>query len=147
MAVVTHGQTGSPTYRRWIAMKSRCFDKKHPHFDHYSKLGVEPEWASSFEAFRGDVGECPSRWHSLDRIDGARGYFRGNVRWATPREQGRNRVDNLKVVVGGEEWLVVELAEEFGLKYTTIKERIRRGWEGHDLVAPVGAFTRWSPRT
>ncbi|HEY4451018.1 MAG TPA: hypothetical protein VGN13_05440 [Solirubrobacteraceae bacterium] len=44
-----------------------------------------------FALFAVDVGEKPSPEHTLDRIDNDGGYEPGNVRWATPAEQQRNR--------------------------------------------------------
>jgi len=133
-----HGHSRTRTYRRWITMKSRCMDPKHPAFERYSLLGIHGPWVESFQEFLDHLGECPSDDHTLDRIDTSAGYFPGNVRWATSREQGRNRKDSLKVAIGGRDRLVVELAEEYGLNYTTIRERARSGWTGYDLVAPAG---------
>jgi hypothetical protein len=48
-------------------------------------------WRDSFQAFADDMGKRSSRAHSLDRIDGTRGYEPDNCRWATRKEQQRNR--------------------------------------------------------
>lgn len=93
----THGQaTGGHrrVYRIWNAMKQRCHNKKQPHFPRYGGKGIAvcDEWRKSFAAFYEHMGDPPTLEHSIDRIDGTKGYEPGNCRWATPLEQRHNRV-------------------------------------------------------
>ena len=53
-------------------------------------MTVCEEWQRDFSRFLADVGERPAGM-TLDRIDGRLGYAPGNIRWATPLEQARNR--------------------------------------------------------
>lgn len=87
-----HGMRGSPEYRSWQAMKSRCLDTGCKDYPRWGGRGVTiaPEWVASFEAFFAHVGTRPDG-RTLDRIDGTKGYEPGNVRWATPTDQARNR--------------------------------------------------------
>lgn len=108
-------------------MKKRCTYEKHPHFDRYRKLGLCHEWSVSFEAFLACVGRAPTPDHSLERINTAKGYFPGNVGWATPKEQSNNRSDNLMVEIGGETLGAADVCRRYGIKRSTLNERIKRG--------------------
>jgi hypothetical protein len=87
---VKHGAHGTRTYRAWADMKGRCSPTNH-HADRYHARGIRvcERWATSFEAFRADMGECPDGME-LDRIDNDRGYEPGNCRWTTRRQQMLN---------------------------------------------------------
>ena len=91
-----HGHTVneaySPTYQSWQSMIARG---RYPHRDvarKYARRGITvcERWQKSFEAFLADMGERPDGT-TLDRMDNAKGYEPGNCRWATPKEQARNR--------------------------------------------------------
>jgi hypothetical protein len=79
-------------YKCWQAMKRRCDDPRQWNYDSYGGRGIDydPRW-KSFSVFRQDMGPRPSPKHSLDRIDNDKGYWPGNVRWATPLQQALNR--------------------------------------------------------
>lgn len=86
-----HGGKGSPEYRNWQAMKTRCNDVSDPL---YGGRGIQvcERWRNSFAAFLSDMGRRPSSSHSIDRFPNTSGnYEPGNCRWATPTEQAKNR--------------------------------------------------------
>ena len=89
-AALKHGQSRTPLYRLWAAIKHRL-----THDRHYEGVMMDPAWTADFVAFHAfitqELGPKPTPEHSLDRVDGSRGYEPGNVRWATPTEQSRNR--------------------------------------------------------
>jgi hypothetical protein len=90
-----HARTGlrSQEYVIWMSMIQRCYDPNAINYSYYGGRGVrvhEP-WRTSFELFLADVGHRPSVGHSLDRVDGTKGYVPGNVRWATVQQQTDNR--------------------------------------------------------
>lgn len=93
----THGQAvaGHQTseYRCWAHIKDRCLTKRNESYPNYGGRGIDmdPRWIGSFEAFFADVGPKPSPDLSIDRIDNERGYWPGNVRWATKAQQQQNR--------------------------------------------------------
>lgn len=101
----SHGQSGdgmsgqSPTYRTWIAMKTRCTNHNHISYERYGGLGIRvcDRWLRSFQNFLDDMGERPDDM-SLDRLDSYENYEPGNCRWATASEQmmGRRKRDELE---------------------------------------------------
>ena len=80
-------------YHAWWDAKQRCHDKNHPGYPSYGAKGIRMDeaWQNSFELFLDVVGPRPSKLHSLDRIDAHGNYEPGNIRWATVKEQARNK--------------------------------------------------------
>lgn len=93
MAAYKHGQWKTRIYSLWVGMLSRC---KYPNVMHYREYGgrgitVCERW-KTFANFYDDMGDPPSARHSLDRYPNRHGnYEPGNVRWATMKEQNRNK--------------------------------------------------------
>lgn len=87
----THGMRNTREYSTWQSMKARCLCPDNKDYPRWGGRGVGlcQEWAESFEAFYEHIGPRPNGT-SIDRIDNNKGYFPGNVRWATKKQQARN---------------------------------------------------------
>lgn len=119
----------TPTYLAWESMIRRCEMPSQESYPLYGGRGIKvcTRW-HDFAAFLADVGEKPAGM-SLDRIDGSRGYEPGNCRWATMKQQQRNRRGNRFLEHCGERLTVAEWAERVGVPSATIRSRIDRyGW-------------------
>lgn len=121
-----HGGEGTRLYTIWSRMKERCMNPRHVHYTSYGGRGITicQEWVSDFAAFREWAHAAGySDELSLDRIDNAKGYDPANCRWATAKEQGRNRRNN-RVMEGKclSEWIEVAVVSE-----RTVRNRLKKG--------------------
>ena len=120
-----HGLKDTPTYRVWTGMHGRCFNKQNHAYKDYGGRGITvcEHWKHSFLNFLADMGEKP-KGKSIDRIDNNGNYSPENCRWATPKEQSKNRRTNRVVEYNGNKILLIDLAERSGLGYSTLWNRI-----------------------
>lgn len=136
----THGMSGTPTHRIWKGMVSRC---ANPKIKNYGARGITvcKRWRV-FVNFFADMGPRPCG-KSLDRIDNNKGYYAGNCRWATPKEQARNTRINVLIEYDGKKMCLDDWALESGIQAGTIRNRIHSGWTVKDaLTAPAGSRPR-----
>jgi len=77
-----------------------------------------------FINFLKDMGPRPSKQYSLDRIDNNKGYCKENCRWATIKEQTRNRKNNVNITFNNETKCISDWANIYNLKRNTISDRI-----------------------
>jgi hypothetical protein len=91
--IIKHGASGTPEYAAWSNARRRIVDPEHPAYKNYGGRGLTmaPEFLESFEAFFAEVGPRPGPEFSIDRIDNDKGYWPGNLRWATAKQQAQNR--------------------------------------------------------
>lgn len=89
-----HGWSMTPTYHTWSSMLSRCQDPRNASYERYGARGITvcERWRD-FPNFLADMGERPSRDHSIDRRDPDGDYHPDNCRWLTRAEQNARRRD------------------------------------------------------
>lgn len=85
----------TPEYRAWQQAKERCLNPKQPRWADYGGRGITMcetfLGPSGFERFLAELGPRPGPNYSLDRINVDGNYEPGNVRWADPSQQAKNR--------------------------------------------------------
>ena len=134
----THGLSKSKEEIVYRNMINRCHDPTAPNWDDYGGRGIAvcPKWKSDLSSFVSHVGRIPSPGLTIERIDNNRGYEPGNVKWASRKDQARNRRNSLWVTYHGKRRLLAELCEERLFKYGTVWSRYRRGWPENMWFSP-----------
>ena len=104
-----HGDRHTRLYTIWVDMRRRCSCSSEPSYKNYGGRGITvcKEWQESFLAFK---------------------------EWATLKQQGNNRRNNVCVTVNGEIHTLSEWSEITGISYHTITKRCYRGWSDVDAV-------------
>ena len=129
----------SPEYKSWRAILHRCLNPLSRAFHNYGGRGIKicKRWMI-FKNFLLDVGYRPDHKYSIERIDNDKGYYLGNVKWATIKEQNKNRRTNRWITFNGRTQIIEEWEREMGFKRHIILERLERGWEvNRAITTPV----------
>ena len=123
-----HGERKNPAYWSYVSMLKRCYNTKHNAYKNYGGRGIAvcKRWRNSISAFISDMGPRPSPKHTIDRINNAKGYSPSNCRWATMKQQQRNRRNNRMLTYKGKTRCLSEWAELYGLSRHTLAGRINR---------------------
>ena len=117
-----HGLSKHPLNKIWRSMRRRCNNQSSSSYQRYGGRGISvcDEW-NNFETFyRWAISNGWADGLSIDRIDNDRGYSPDNCRFASRKEQSRNRRTNVSITVNGITKLQIEWAELLGLSYNTI---------------------------
>ena len=95
-------------------------------------------WRESFMAFLEDMGERPCE-ATLERIDNSKGYSPDNCRWASRKEQARNRRNNRMLTYRGKTQCLAGWADDIGVSYNVLNVRINNHKWGVEraLTQPV----------
>lgn len=111
-------------FRSYTGMKDRSKQRGWP---------VHP-WLSTFEKFMQCLGPKGHPDDSLDRIDNAKPYAPGNIRWASKRTQANNRSSTVLLKCNGHERPLTEWAAITGVSPDTIRRRLQRGWPAENAI-------------
>ena len=88
----SHGLSKTRTWKAWRNMRSRVRRPTDKSYERYKNYLIDVRW-EKFLNFHADMGECPEGM-TLDRKDNTQGYSKENCRWATWKQQARNRKGN-----------------------------------------------------
>jgi hypothetical protein len=136
----THRMTRTPEYNSWVKMRDRCENHRSAKFSDYGARGIVvcPIWDGSFEAFYSDMGPKPKPSWSLDRIDVDGPYAPENCRWASPKQQSRNKRNHRLVKYNGQDMPLSEACERSGTNYRSALWRLNTGklWQPSPRPSP-----------
>lgn len=157
--VTTHGHTKgtcrgvhpSKEYSSWLNMIARCENDNVPDWKYYGERGIRIcAGLRKFDDFIEHMGRKPTPKHSIDRVNNSGHYSCGgceecvsngwkpNCRWATRKEQDRNKSSNRLLTHSGETYCLTEWAERVGMKPSTLSNRIHSGMSVEKaLTTPV----------
>ncbi len=152
-----HGMHARREYQSWLTMMQRCYREANANYAAYGGAGVLVcVKLRDVVAFIDYMGPRPTPGHSLDRKNNAGHYSCGdceecrthswpsNCRWATDIEQQANREITIRLTLGSETLPLTEWARRTGLRTSTIRERLKRGWSiERTLTAPVHTARGW----
>lgn len=132
----------SREFSSWMHMKTRCYNEKDDNYPRYGGRGIKicERWLESFENFLDDMGLQPEGL-TLERIDNDGDYGPTNCRWASPKEQARNRMDTVFVKHDNKTLCLKDWAKELGISPITFYSRWYRGW-GIERIASQPVIKR-----
>lgn len=118
-----------PEHGIWSQIKGRCGAKDNAAWDAYGGRGIVvcTRWINSFENFYDDMGDRPSKSHSIERRDNDGPYSPENCYWATKKQQARNRRTSHLVKYLGRDMSLAEACELAGVAYGAGMYRVSVG--------------------
>lgn len=138
-----HGgwQNKTGEYSSWRAMKNRCNNPNHKVYDRYGGRGItyDKTW-EDFQIFLNDMGLKPDPKMELERIDNDKPYCKENCRWATHKEQTRNRGGKRATrlyTFNGKTLCIADWAREIGISPQSMQKRLNKGWPLEKAFEPV----------
>lgn len=113
-----HGYYGTPTYKSWSEMKSRC----NNNIKKYKNITYCERW-EDFKNFLNDMGERPKNT-SLDRIDFRGNYEPSNCRWASNETQQNNKSSNRYFYINDEKLTISQIARKYNISRSNLANKI-----------------------
>lgn len=100
----------------WRTMVNRCNNPNDAAYKYYGAKGIKvcKRW-HKYENFLVDMGERPSKDHSIDRKNVEGDYKPSNCRWATRSEQQKNKTTTRLYTDGKFVGTLVECAAKIGI--------------------------------
>ena len=122
-----HNLCNTDEYHSWENMKARCYNDKFIQFSNYGGRGIKmcDRWRHNFVNFLSDMGKKPTSKHSLDRIDVNGDYEPTNCRWATQKEQCRNKRSNRYLEYKSHRMIMKDWSEFIGVHYMVVHHHLK----------------------
>lgn len=131
-------------YEKWNGMQQRIDNPNNEAYYRYGNKGLTHDFKYfidfvdyMLESYLEHVAKYGEENTTLERIDNTKGYIKGNIRWATWKEQYDNRGKNKEFVAispTGEKYIgnnVAEFAKAFNLDRSCVCKCLRRERTAH----------------
>jgi len=154
-----HGLSGTPEFKTWDRIKTRCLNPRQPQWKDYGGRGIKicGYLLSSAGAFYSTVGPRPDPSMQIDRKDNDGHYSCGqcseclengwpmNLRWATRTQNARNKRSNRIVECNGEKMCLAEWCDRHGLKRSVVATNIQRGKSLDEILSGTNTKRKTNP--
>lgn len=131
------GEELLPTRHIWKLMIRRCYNTQDRVYRYYGGRGIIvcDHW-QDFCNFLEDMGVRPEGL-TLDRLDVNGNYCPENCRWASMKEQARNRTNTRWITINNQVKSASEWCEIYNQSQSLFHERVKRGWNPYEaLITP-----------
>lgn len=137
------GMCDTKIYHVWRGIYCRCNDPNDKNYPRYGGRGITicKEWMDPRKFFAWSFLNGYTIDLTLDRIDNEKGYCPENCRWATEKQQQRNRRNNVIVEYNGEKHCISEWAEIAGISYSCLYGRLTAGWPMEKAMTVAPSYT------
>jgi hypothetical protein len=106
-----HGHAGTALYKKWVGIKTRCYNSKEKAYKHYGARGIGMciEWQEDYMNFYNwAINNGYKKGLTIDRIDVNKDYSPENCRWADLETQANNKRNNHLITFNGETHTIAE---------------------------------------
>lgn len=138
LACSKHNESSNKLYGVWSTMKARCQNKKSTKYKNYGARGITvcDEWNNDFSKFllwARNNGYKDGL--TIDRIDVNGNYCPENCRWATNKQQSRNKTNTIRIMFNGKLMAVADVAEILGIKYSKLLWGYKNGKTLEEIIS------------
>lgn len=128
-------------YHVFARIRARCSYPTHPDYERYGGRGIRFMW-KNYPSFKLDMYESyvlhketnGENNTTLERIDNSGPYSKENCRWATWKEQAKNRRTSRYITYKGRTQIVSDWANEIGCDRHTLLYRLNSGWSPEQII-------------
>ena len=124
-------------HKSYHEAKGRCNNKNNKNYKNYGGRGIQFKF-DSFKQFMSSLGSKPKTEgikFSLDRINNNGNYESTNCRWATSKQQARNKRSNTLLTVDGKTETLVYWCEKYNITHSQYNRRHKRyGWSSEKAL-------------
>lgn len=143
-----HRMCNTRIYETYNRMLGRCNNPNNQDYRDYGGRGISVcmEWSgvNGFQKFYDwSMQNGYSNELSIDRIDVNGNYEPLNCRWADDITQANNKRNNRYLVFNGRKQTIAQWAREYGMSYSMLYIRIRKGWSVEDALLTPNLGRGW----